>query len=85
MHDESTRQTIARAAGRAGGLRNVARHGPDAVSRAARDGWWLRFEREVDPEGRLNPTERARRARYAMKAHMAELNLRSIQARKKKE
>ena len=32
-----------------------------------------RFEREVDPEGRLSPAERARRARSLRSAHFARL------------
>lgn len=43
-----------------------------------------RFERQVDPDGRLNPAERARRAEQAMRAHMARLALRSAQARRRR-
>lgn len=42
-----------------------------------------RFELEVDPDERLSPEERTTRARYALKAHMATLALRSAQARRK--
>jgi hypothetical protein len=42
-----------------------------------------RFEHQVDPDGRLNPTERARRADSAMRAHMTRLALRSAQARRR--
>jgi hypothetical protein len=35
-----------------------------------RHGLQAKFEREVDPEGKLSPQERAKRAEYARKAHM---------------
>lgn len=40
-----------------------------------------RFEREVDPDGVLPPDERARRAAFARKAHMAALSLKASKAR----
>ncbi|MGH9151554.1 MAG: hypothetical protein ACRD03_03900 [Acidimicrobiales bacterium] len=43
-----------------------------------------RFERQVDPEGVLDPTERALRAEQAKKAHMTRLALKSAQARRRK-
>ncbi|VEG42719.1 Uncharacterised protein [Mycolicibacterium flavescens] len=42
------------------------------------------FEREVDPEGVLTPTERAQRAEHARKAHFKRLALKSAQARRRK-
>jgi hypothetical protein len=42
-----------------------------------------RYEREVDPDGTLDPRERARRAEYAMRAHMSRLALRSVQVRRR--
>lgn len=50
---------------------------PKAGTRNARAGFEARFEREVDPEGVLDPAERRRRARAALKAHMARLALAS--------
>jgi hypothetical protein len=41
------------------------------------------FERAVDPEGKLDPAERAKRAAHARKAHFALLALKSSQARRK--
>lgn len=41
------------------------------------------FERQVDPDGVLEPAERARRAEHARKAHFTRLALRSAQARRK--
>lgn len=43
-----------------------------------------KFEREVDPDGTLDPAERARRAESARKAHFARLAFKSAQARRKK-
>ena len=40
------------------------------ATRAMRDGFYAKFEREVDPEGKLTPQERAKRAEHARKAHM---------------
>jgi hypothetical protein len=42
-----------------------------------------RFERQVDPQGLLPPEERARRALYARKSHMASLALKSARARRR--
>lgn len=41
-----------------------------------------RFEREVDPEGILSPSERARRAEHAKSAHFKRLALKSARARR---
>jgi len=41
-----------------------------------------RFEREVDPDGTLDPTERAKRAESARKAYFTRLALKSVQARR---
>jgi hypothetical protein len=43
-----------------------------------------RFERQVDPDGTLDPEERALRAEQAKKAHMTRLALKSAQARRRK-
>lgn len=42
-----------------------------------------KFEREVDPEGRLDPAERARRARLAQRAHLESIRLASHQAQRR--
>jgi hypothetical protein len=41
-----------------------------------------RFERLVDPDGRLLPEERAKRAAHARKAHFKRMALRSAQVRR---
>jgi len=81
MLDPATRARIAVVAGTVGGNRNVAKNGRHAVAAPARAGFLRRFELQVDPDGRLSPEERASRAHHAMKAHMAELSLRSAQRR----
>ena len=50
----------------------------------ARAAFLSRFEREVDPEGVLDPEERARRAEHAKKAYFLRLALASRKARAKK-
>jgi hypothetical protein len=47
-----------------------------ARTRPAREAFLKRFEREVDPEGKLPPDERARRANHALRAHMLRLRKR---------
>jgi hypothetical protein len=47
----------------------------------ARAAFLSRFEREVDPEGILDPQERARRAEHAKKAYFLKLALASRKAR----
>ena len=51
---------------------------------AGRQAFLDRFEREVDPDGVLEPLERARRAEHARKAWFAKLALKSAQARRRK-
>lgn len=57
----------------------------DAVAgtAAARAAFLAGFERQVDPDGSLDPAERQRRAEHARKAHFARLALRSAQARRR--
>jgi hypothetical protein len=43
-----------------------------------------KFEQQVDPDGTLQPAERARRAEHARKAHFKRLALKSVQARRRK-
>jgi len=47
----------------------------------ARAAFLGRFEREVDPDGTLDPAERARRAAYARRAHFTRMALKSAIAR----
>jgi hypothetical protein len=54
------------------------------MTRAANEANATRFERQVDPEGKLPPAERAIRAEAARKAWYAQLTIKSIQARAKR-
>jgi hypothetical protein len=53
-----------------------------AATAPARQGLADRFVREVDPQGVLDPAERARRAESARKAFYIRLALKSAQARR---
>jgi hypothetical protein len=55
-----------------------------AATAAARKAFADRFELEVDPDGVLDPVERATRATSAKKAYYARLALRSAQVRRAK-
>lgn len=55
-----------------------------ARTQPARDAAMARFEKQVDPDGVLDPAERARRAEHARKAHMLELTAKSVAARRRK-
>lgn len=54
---------------------------PVAATTPARAAFLERFERQVDPDGQLDPRERARRAAHARKAYFAKLALASSRAR----
>jgi hypothetical protein len=54
------------------------------ATRPAREGFYAKFEREVDPDGLLTPRERAKRAEFARKAHMQRMALKSVQARRRR-
>ncbi|PGH46029.1 hypothetical protein COO58_17630 [Micromonospora sp. WMMA1996] len=55
-----------------------------AATAPARRAFNDRFEKQVDPEGKLSPAERARRAESARKAYFARLALKSAQTRRAK-
>jgi hypothetical protein len=50
----------------------------------ARAGLQAKFERQVDPNGVLDPVERAKRAESLRKAYYADLTRRSIKARRER-
>jgi uncharacterized membrane protein YccC len=66
--------------GRIGAHRLHATHDPRETTKAARQAFWSSFEREVDPDGLLEPEERARRAAHARAAHFARLAYLSARA-----
>lgn len=59
-------------------------HTPDRSARTApaRAALMAKFEREVDPEGLLDPPERAIRAEHLRKAYFQRLALKSAKARR---
>jgi hypothetical protein len=59
-----------------------ARRDAHQTTAAARAGFLARFEREVDPDGALDPSERRRRAEQARRAYFARLSLAALQARR---
>lgn len=54
------------------------------AAQAASPGQLPYWERQVDPDGALNPAERHRRAEAARRAHMKKLALASSKARRTK-
>lgn len=66
--------------GRIGAYTVHSRYSGCELTRPARAAFWSKFEREVDPDGVLDPAERARRAEMARKAYFARLALKSAQA-----
>lgn len=58
-----------------------ASHDPRETTKPARDAFMARFERQVDPEGKLPEAERRRRADAAKKAYFNGLALKSARAR----
>ncbi len=61
-----------------------ARHDSRQTSAPGRAAFLARFEREVDPDGHLDPQERARRAELARRAYFARLSLAAAKARRAK-
>jgi hypothetical protein len=54
------------------------------LTKSARAAFLSKFELEVDPEGKLPPDERHRRAEHAKKAHFYAMALQSARARREK-
>ena len=53
-------------------------------TRPARQAFLNSFEEQVDPDRKLDPAERKRRAEHAKKAHFARLSLLSSKARRQR-
>jgi hypothetical protein len=70
--------------GRIGGLTAWSRHDAETLIGPAHRGFRARFERLVDPDGTLDPAERAIRADRAQRAHMLSLSAKSAASRRKK-
>lgn len=67
---------------RAAALERWARE-PDPVTatQSARDGFLARFERQIDPDGKLDPADRRARAERLRRAYMIRLARKSRAAR----
>jgi hypothetical protein len=61
-----------------------AQHDARQTTASGRAAFRARFEREVDPDGCLDPEERARRAEQARRAYFARLSLAAAKARRAK-
>ena len=59
-----------------------AQHDSRDTSAPGRAAFLARFETDVDPDGRLDPEERRRRAEHARSAYFARLALASVAARR---
>lgn len=73
----------ARLRARIGAYALHSKHDPRETTKAARRAFLATFERLVDPDGKLDPAERARRAEAAKKSHFLRLALASARARSK--
>lgn len=63
---------------------NSTREERQRILAKARSVFMDRFEKQVDPEGKLDPKERAFRAEHAKKAYFAGLALKAAQARRRR-
>jgi hypothetical protein len=61
-----------------------AQNDPRETTANGRAAFLARFDREVDPEGLLEPDERRRRAEQARRAYFARLSLAAVKARQAK-
>ncbi len=67
--------------GRLGAFAQHARHDARVTTAHARAAAIARFSLAVDPDGKLAPAERARRAEFAKRAHFTKLALKSARVR----
>jgi hypothetical protein len=71
--------------GQIGGNSRAARcPDPSAHTAPARKAFRDKFENEADPDGKLDPVERARRGDMLRRAHYARMALKSAKARRAK-
>jgi hypothetical protein len=59
-----------------------ARHDARLTTANGRAAFLARFEREVDPDGALEPGERQRRAAHARRLYFSRLSLAAVKARR---
>jgi hypothetical protein len=67
-----------RLAARIGGIALHLRHDSNAIAARARAGLFAKFERMADPDGRLTPEARAKKAKLLLRQHMSRLALKSL-------
>ena len=75
---------LRKARARLGALTLAAKHDPRVTTAPGRAALLARFAAEVaasDPDGKLDPVERARRAEYLKRAHFARLSYLALAAR----
>ena len=77
-HYDATRRRLA---ARIGGIAVHLRHDSNAIAARARAGLVAKFERMADPDGRLTPEARAKKAKLLLRQHMSRLALKSIRKR----
>jgi hypothetical protein len=70
--------------GRIGALTMHSRNDARETTKAARAAFDRRFELQVDPEGLLDPADRAARARAARRAHMLRMSMKSAKMRRER-
>lgn len=70
--------------GRLGGLTTHSLHDSAAITAPARRAFLDKFEKQVDPDGTLDPQERAKRADAAKRLYMARLAIKSAEARRRR-
>lgn len=58
-----------------------SKHDPAVDCAKAREALWAKYRAQVDPEGTLDPVERDRRVRAALRADLARRALASAKAR----
>jgi len=71
----------ARTRGRLGAYAQQSKHDPKDYTTKARAAFLERFARQVDPDNKLDPAERERRAQAAMRLHMLRLSEKTRAAR----
>ena len=80
----STPDPERRARARNAALTRWSYEDPVAGTAPARRAFLDTFERRVDPEGKLPPAERARRAERLKRVHFSEMAKKSAEARRRK-
>lgn len=79
----SPEQRAASLRGRIGAYALHAQHDSREITSAARTAFLSKFDQQVDPDRKLKPDERSRRAAAARSEHFARLAYRSVRARRK--